>query len=276
MKVLLTGLTSFTGAYIGKALLEYNNVNKFEVYAPIRSSKEAYTGLKLERLNLVKNIHLIPNQDISQNSFIDLVKEIKPDIFINHAGYIDNYRSEDFDFLKHLEINLKNIKHLIQALKDNKCKLIIHSGSAFEPNGDYSKYGVSPYGVAKKMVWDMLVFLCQKYKIPTSKIIIPNPYGLLENQDRLLAVFNQKLKREENIDLYNSAEIRNNIKAQDLADYYLKAALLALGQLDENYVLELKAIGHIETQLNFVLRSLQEPEYGFDLNYIKRFLRVQN
>ena len=27
MKVLLTGLTSFTGAYIGKALLEYNNLN---------------------------------------------------------------------------------------------------------------------------------------------------------------------------------------------------------------------------------------------------------
>ncbi len=272
MKVLLTGLTSFTGTHIAKVFLEYNNSTEFEVYAPIRYSKQAYNGLKAQRLNLVKNIHLIENQDISQHSFIDLVQEIKPDIFINHAGYIDNYRSDDFDFLKHLEINLKNIKVLTQTLKHNQCKLIIHTGSAFEPDGDYSKYGVSPYGVAKKMVWDMLVFWCQKHKIPAAKIIIPNPYGLLENQDRLLAVFHQKLAKQENIDLYSSGDIRNNIKAENLADYYLKTALLAGGELPENYVLELKPTGHIETQLNFILRALQEPEYGYSLDYIKKFL----
>ena len=186
-KVLLTGLTSFSGYCIAQTLNKANYV----LITPLMAS--SYTGLKAERIKNAGETQIIQPIDICSEEFIQKTAELKPNIFINHAAYIENYRSADFDVLKHLETNLKYIKPLIFSLKQNNCQLFIHSGSAFEPAEGYSDYGLSPYGVAKKMVWDLTLFWCTQFKLPVVKVIIPNPYGYLENEDRLLPVFYRKI-----------------------------------------------------------------------------------
>jgi len=277
---LLTGATSFTGAYIAKLLLE----NAFEVYAPLRLKADEYKGLKAERLSLLPEAKIIAPCDISSEALIAEINKLKPTIFINHGGHIENYRSEDFDFLKHLEVNLKHVKALIKSLKQNGCKLFIHSGSAFEPGGSpsgrgilegsYSLYGISPYGVAKKMVWDMLAFWCNKEGLNAVKIIIPNPYGHLENEDRLLPIFAASIKSGKPVQLSNASDVRNNIRGEKLAEYYLEACNLALNETSPASISEVQPIGHIETQEQFVKRALQEQPYNLSLKDIESLLTL--
>jgi nucleoside-diphosphate-sugar epimerase len=269
-KILLTGLTSFSGCHIAKELLN----NGYSVFAPLLKKANEYSGLKEERLKLSLGAQTIAPCDIQSLDFINILSDIKPQIFINHGGFIENYRSIDFDYLKHLETNLKHIKILVQTLKENGCKVFIHSGSAFEPGEEYSQFGISPYGVAKKMVWDMTVFWCVHFQLPIVKVVIPNPYGFLENDDRLLPIFAKKIKAGESVQLSGAEQIRNNIRAEHLAKYYLQASQLADKELSTNFVEIIKPIGHIETQKDFVLRALQEEPYKLNLQTIQNSLQI--
>ncbi|MDX1919127.1 MAG: NAD-dependent epimerase/dehydratase family protein [Candidatus Caenarcaniphilales bacterium] len=271
--VLLTGLTSFTGAYIARALLD----GGYKVVCPLRAKKESYDGIKKHRLELALKAKIIDSVDISSSQIVDLCVEIKPQVFINHGGYIENYRSDDFNVLKHLETNLQQVQPLIKTLKENGCKLFIHSGSAFEPGEEYSKYGLVPYGVAKKMVWDLTLFWCHKYSLPAIKVVIPNPYGELENEDRLLPVFSKKIKKGEEVQLREAEVVRNNIKAKDLAQYYLDAVQTPISSNDASggfFSLEMKPLGFRETQKQFVFRALAEEPYSLDIREINRLVKV--
>lgn len=263
--VLLTGLTSFTGAHIAQALLE----SGLEVFCPLKSEEKSYSGIKKERLELAPKAKLFNKVDIASHQIVDLCEELKPKIFINHAGYIENYRSDDFNVIKHLETNLLQIKELVKTLKENNCRLFIHSGSSFEPGEEYSKYGLSPYGVAKKMVWELTLFWCHKYSLPIVKVVVPNPYGSLENEDRLLPIFSKAIKNGEAVQLREAEVVRNNIRAEVLAKSYLDAVKIAETSANDFFTLEIKPIGFRETQRDFVLRALQEPPYNLALEQIQ-------
>lgn len=263
--VLLTGLTSFTGAHIAQALLK----SGLQVVCPLKGKSESYSGIKKERLELASKAKIVDQVDISSCQIVDLSNEVKPDIFINHAGYIENYRSDEFNVLKHLETNLRQIQELIKTLKTNDCKLFIHSGSSFEPGEEYSKYGLSPYGVAKKMVWELTLFWCHKFSLPVIKIVVPNPYGYLENEDRLLPIFSRAIKNGEGVQLREAEVVRNNIRAEDLAKSYLEAVRIIDTKVEDFFSLEIKPIGLRETQREFVVRALQEAPYNLTLKEIE-------
>lgn len=257
--VLLTGATSFSGCHIANKLSQ-----DFDLVLPLLGSE--YSGIKQQRLDLINgNAEYIYNCDISSDEFVQLVQDKKPDVFINHGGYITGYRTDDFDFLKHLETNLKNIKNIIKSLKENNCKLFIHSGSAFEPLEGLTQYGFAPYGVAKKMVWDMILFWCNKYNLPVCKIVIPNPYGYLENEDRLLPIFHNKITNGEQVKLVSASTIRNNIRGEELAEYYYQASI----QIKPANIQIIHPQGYTETQEYFVKRALQEHPYNLSLDTIE-------
>ncbi|MDJ0625432.1 MAG: NAD(P)-dependent oxidoreductase [Candidatus Caenarcaniphilales bacterium] len=254
MKVLLTGITSFTGSHIAREFL----INSYYVHAPLLRKKEDYKALKEKRINLCRGATFYSEIDIQTFDFINLLENVAPDIYINHGAYVTNYRSDDFDFLNHLKVNLQNIKLLIETLKNNGCKLFIHSGSSFEPKEEYSDFGISPYGVAKKMVWDMTLFWCKKLGLDCTKVVIPNPYGLYENEDRLLPVFHTKISNSEKVTLLEPEVIRNNIEVEELSKCYVK---VVDNWNNEKHDLIVRPKGHIESQKDFIIRSLQEKPY---------------
>lgn len=270
-KVLLTGATSFTGAYIARALLDQG----FSVLAPLQSSLSDYTDLKRERLDLIPEAIFSESTDLNSSKFLSCIEENKPDIFINHAFDTYNYRSPDYDVHSALKNSTGNISQIIKTLKDNNCKLFIHSGSSFEPGG-YSQYGVSPYGVAKKMAWDLIAFYCQMTSLPCLKIYIPNPYGYLENTDRLLPILKQKIEAKETFILSSPYTIRNNIKVESLSGYYVQAAQITYhNQLIQPTITEIHPVGYLEQQIDFVYRATQEYPYQIAKDILKQYLQIK-
>ena len=273
--IMLTGVTSFTGCHIAKLLL---NTTNYKIFCLLTNKEQDYTGIKKQRLEFVKHNNIIFLEKLELNSpdLINKIQELKPSVFINHGAYTKNYRNLDFEVLEHLKNNIFNIKLILESLKNNNCKLFIHSGSSFEPDTSYARYGISPYGVAKKMVWDLIAFHCNRLELNSLKIYIPNPYGYLENEDRLLPVLNKTIRNKQVFTLRDSSLVRNNIKVENLAQYYLQAVKLAENNnfKTEELISEISPVGYLETQIDFLKRASQEEPYCLNTQELENFLKI--
>jgi nucleoside-diphosphate-sugar epimerase len=122
------------------------------------------------------------------------------------------------------------------------------------------------------MVWDLTLFWCHKYSLSAVKIVVPNPYGELENEDRLLPVFAKKIMNGESLVLNDPKAVRNNIRVSELAKFYLKAIQ---DFKEEGFSFEeIKPHGYIETQKDFVERALQERPYNLSLDEIRKYVKM--
>jgi nucleoside-diphosphate-sugar epimerase len=230
-KILLTGLSSFTGAHIARAFIE----NGDEVWASLTQTKNSYNDDYVKRrieFSGVKNF--IENAPLGSDNFLKSIQEKKFNIFINHGASIKGYRSPDFDFRNSFSNSTLKLREIIIALKESGCERVIHSGSMFEPGEGYSQApgapttespAVSIYGVTKNLIWQVLKFFAQEQKLPCSKIVIPNPIGTWENLDRLAPFFAKEWKSGRVPTLNSAKFIRDNIPAPWLARFYLEEAL---------------------------------------------------
>lgn len=219
-KVLLTGATSFTGAYIAKDLV----ASGYNVYATLTKPVNAYQeSLVKDRMSLASGVEWLPESPVGSESLLETIKTIKPTVFINHGASISGYRNPDFDYLQSVSLATKGLEKLLGTLKDSGCSKIIHSGSVFEPDeGHLGGEAVSIYGVSKNLTWQVWRFFSQKISLPISKIVIPNPIGPFENLDRLGPLFVKKWKMGESPVLTTPALVRDHVPASWLSKVYLE------------------------------------------------------
>lgn len=258
MKILMTGASSFTGAYIAQAYLGADH----EVVALLTRDKGAYSNAEYQRrFELCKGVRWIENQKLGSESFFKTIQTEKPDAFVNHGAPIDNYRSPDFDFLKSVSESLHEFRRVAQELKLNGCQRFIHTGTCFEPNDQ--RTGASIYGVSKRMVWEVVRFYVEEQKIPLVKIEIPNPIGPLENPSRLIPVFCDKWKKGEVPNLGAPNPVGDHLPASWLARRYVEA-------------LDAKIIGahRVMSPSGFVLSNLELVELF--LSFAKRMGVFEN
>ncbi len=227
-KVLITGLTSFTGSHIGKAFCDagWHVVGTFtqtlDVYQanPLLSARMQHSGAK----------DWIENASFGSPSMLDAISHYSPEIFVNHGASIKGYRLPNFDHLASVQNATANATGVMNALKQNGCKRFIHSGSIFEGgegsgNGyDEQNDAMSIYGVSKSLSWDILRFYSAQVKLPVTKVVIPNPVGEMENPDRLFPRFAQSWLANKKPSLRTPSLVRDNIPANWLANVYVKAA----------------------------------------------------
>jgi nucleoside-diphosphate-sugar epimerase len=220
MKVLLTGATSFTGCHIARALLD----SGAQVYATLTKSKAHYQDDSLiqKRLQHAKGAEWISECAFGSDTMFSLVKMRQIDIFINHGASIKGYRSPDFNFEESAIKGLHNAAKLMACLKENGCKGLIHSGTVFEANQNLP--AMSPYGLAKGKVWEGLKTECKNAKLSLSKIVIANPIGPFENDDRLIPVFARMWREGKTPSLTTPGQSWDNVPAPWLAAVYLDEA----------------------------------------------------
>jgi nucleoside-diphosphate-sugar epimerase len=223
-KVLITGITSFTGCHIARAFAE----NGDEVWATLSSSKNNYTdALKSQRLIYSKVENFVENSVFGSESFLRLIQENKFDVFVNHGADIENYRSPNFDYRKSFLSSTDHLRETVIELKNKACKRILHSGSVFEPGegsslANQESTALSIYGVTKNLVWQCLKYFCNEQKLNVTKIVIPNPVGLLENVDRLTPFFVKEWKNDRTPHLTTPKITMDNLPAEWLAQIYLE------------------------------------------------------
>ena len=228
MKVLITGVSSFTGCHIARYFCESKSKNIL-VFGVLTRKLNEYSDLERQRLSYSLVENWIEEASFGSQNFINFILKLKPDVFINHGASIKGYREKNFDVEICVGKSIFNLPKVIEALSSD-CRFI-HSGSVFESDRERGFNVYSPYGLAKTLIWEEILKNNKKIKI--TKIVIPDPVGVYENPDRLGPVLFRKWNLGETVDLKNPDLIQDRIPASWLARIYFEESS-SVGLKSEN------------------------------------------
>jgi nucleoside-diphosphate-sugar epimerase len=224
-KIALTGASSFTGYWISNELSRQG----WEVAALCSGPESSYTGLRLKRLQAVaqKNVSLHYEIDGSSQSMTQWIDQNRPEIWIHHHFFMKDFRSPHYDVERAEVENIAPLDSLVRALARSGCQGVIYSGSYFEPGEGGPGAAASdptPYAKMKNRCWHRLRELCEENRIAVSKVVIPNPIGPSENEDRLIPMLLQKSKNAEPLRLTSPKSVADNLPVRSLAACYARVA----------------------------------------------------
>jgi UDP-glucose 4-epimerase len=178
MRILITGPTSFSGAYFIEAL---RRAGHHVITTFTQSSIEDYQGTRLVRAQkAVKNADAHFGVSFGSDEFLDLVKNESIDIFCHHGAWTTNYNSMDYDFQAAYQNNTRSMMEVCEALSQSGCRGIILSASIFEGGIQGSK-AFSPHGLVKQLTSETTSFYGKHVGMHVSRFVIPNPFGALDN-----------------------------------------------------------------------------------------------
>lgn len=201
--VLFAGASSFTGFYFAKALAERG----FKVHALFQKERDAYSGLRKKRVEA-----LLPFVTPHFNSSIQHPPKGSFDLFAFHAASTDNYKSISFDPLKEAEKVVRNLPVLLKQVRR-----VLFTGTLFQRHGQLE--ALSPYGVSKTVIYEILRFWCDQLKVPLREFYIPQPFGIFE-EPRLPTYLIETWKRGECAELKECSSEFDFIPAPLLASAY--------------------------------------------------------
>jgi nucleoside-diphosphate-sugar epimerase len=174
MRILITGPTSFSGAYFIEALSKSGH----DVVTTFTQSLDSYTGvrrLRAEKAARFATIH--EGVSFGDEAFLELVTRESFDVFCHHGAWTKDYNSIEYDFESAFSTNTRSLNVVCKSLADRGCRKIIVSGSIFEEGDEL----FSPHGLVKKMTAQTMEFYGNHFGMHVSKFVIPNPFGALDN-----------------------------------------------------------------------------------------------
>lgn len=227
MKAVVTGVSSFTGSHIARAFAAAG----FETAGLLTGRRASYAGAKAARLAaLGGGVELVEEAPLLAPRFLEALDR-RPEVFVHHGTYVDNYRSPDFDVRRAFEVGALPSRPLADALAARGCGVVLMSGTYYEPGegqGDWPDRGVSPYAVSKAIAWELARFHLRRAGVPLVKVVIPNPIGRGESEDRLLPSLLRAWRRGEGFTVRTPAYVRDQLPATWLGEAYVRAAREAL------------------------------------------------
>ena len=179
MKILFTGISSFTGFWIAN----YFASKGYTIDAVLtKKNITQYDSLRIERLTrLSDNINLIFDCRFGDNKFISLIKSNQYDIIIHHASNVKDYSSNSFDWQLAINENTNNIEIVIKEISANSNAIFSYSSTVFEKGGISKDDPINKYAFSKKLSNEIIKYFCFKYGIKFTQIFISNPFGPFED-----------------------------------------------------------------------------------------------
>jgi len=225
-KILITGVSSFIGFHLAKY---FNKNESFEVIGTLTKNIFDYNGIQSTRLNILKKEGIIFEKLnlTDSNRIRAFINAVRPNIWINHAGYAENYGSFNYDLKKGMNINVYLLYTIYHALKENDCEGIIITGT----NAEYSDSDVAnketdscfpttPYGLSKLMETLAAKQLSGYYGLTTRVARVYIPFGPLDSPKKLLPYLINQLKKNQRVELSPCLQNRDFIYVEDLARGY--------------------------------------------------------
>lgn len=183
MRVLLTGASSFTGAWFANALLERD----CEVVAALRGPDEpgGARGPRARRLGLLRErCELVPDAPSGSLAFLDLIRQGGPfDLLCHHGAEVGDHRRADFDVDAAVATDSRSVEAVLDALEGAGCRAVLYTGTVFEADegeGERPLRAFSPYGLAKTLTWHRLRFAAERRGMALGKLVVASPFGPLE------------------------------------------------------------------------------------------------
>tara|TARA_B100000029_G_scaffold50939_1_gene46323 strand:+ start:831 stop:1763 length:933 start_codon:yes stop_codon:yes gene_type:complete len=263
-KALVTGGAGFIGSHLTERLHQ-NNIEVLVVDNLLTGKKENLISLDLE--NTIYG-------DVGSEETLELIKNFNPDVCFHLAAQSSVVISVE-DPLLDFEHNLLQPVQLIKTLLETHCKQFIFTssgGTIFgEPEviptseDDYAGEPVSPYGLAKKKLNELIEVMLQNETMSYSILNLSNVYGPRQDphgEAGVMSIFTGKILNNETPTIYGDGEqTRDYVYVLDVVD-----ALIKSSESEENLFLNIGT--GIETSVNELVSILSkkiswdgEPNY---------------
>lgn len=259
MKVLITGVTSFTGMWFVRELATRGH----HVVAFVRGQAGSYSGLRAARLEqLAGKCDLVYGLEFGDDGFISALDQ-GFDLFCHHGAETNNYRSADFDAYGAAGKNTRNIVAVLRALKAGGCRRLLLTGSVFEAHegaGSAPLRSFSPYGLSKTLTSEIVSYYADREGFGFGKFVIPNPFGAFEEPrfcDYLLSCWSKGQTASVNTPAY----VRDNVPISLLAPGYARFA----EALPESGAYKLNPGYYVESQGAFAQRYAREMSMRLEI-----------
>jgi len=215
---LITGATGFIGSCVTRELVR----QKKHVSIIVHDKKNNW------RLRDILSKLDIYECDLLGNSLNTVVGKIIPSYIFHFASY-GSLPFEDITG-QMIDVNIKGTMNLINAVKKNKFKLFINTGSSSEYGIKNKKMKetdilapINDYGIIKTAV----TLFCQKEAIRNNLPIITlrlfSPYGYFEDKSRLIPSIIVNALKNQPIELSFPNNVRDFIFIEDVVNAYIKA-----------------------------------------------------
>jgi len=219
-RILLTGVSSFTGCWFAKILHERG----YEVVCPLPREKIFYDDLKKERLEfLPSGIDVLFDCPFGSDLFIDLLDR-EFDLLCLHGSYVHDYGKNTFLFSEAISQNLRRVEEVLRKALASAAKGVVWTSSVFENAVDLSERNSRPppwyrYALSKKVSGISLQHLCWENGMEFGRFVISNPFGPL--QDRKLGHhLAQSFLEQKSFELKTPHYVRDMIHVRHLASAY--------------------------------------------------------
>ena len=264
-KALVTGGAGFIGSHLAETLHQ-NNVEVLVVDNLLTGKKENLLSLDLE--NTIYG-------DVGSEESLEFIKNFNPDACFHLAAQSSVVISVE-DPLLDFEHNLLQPVQLIKTLLETDCKQFIFTssgGTIFgEPEviptseDDYAGEPVSPYGLAKKKLNELIEAMLENETMSDSILNLSNVYGPRQDpygEAGVMSIFTGKLINNETPTIYGDGkQTRDYVYVLDVVDALIKSA-----ETDDNLFLNIGT--GVETSVNELVSILSqkiswdgEPEYA--------------
>jgi UDP-glucose 4-epimerase len=173
LNVLLTGISSFSGAHFAYELMSLN-------HRVIGFTRDANSWGLAEQERILWLKKSFPTVEIYNLEQISKIKDQNVDILCLHGAYVHNYQSVDFDIAAAVEKTFEVTNPLIAKFPQAR---IFHTGTFSEPDessGNVPRLSFNPYSTSKSKIWQQIQSLEKERRI--AKYVMPNPFGPLESK----------------------------------------------------------------------------------------------
>ncbi len=229
-KVAITGATSFIGVWLIRECVKQG----WKVFAHLRKPPHEYSGLKRTRLDFLKDL---PAESVEwvvgfeadaqdpERRFETWILKNPGCYWIHHHHFMDDFRSPDYQVDRARQVGLAPLPGIVRALSAAECPGVIYTGSYFEP-GEGGPVQISsgqvptPYAQSKRWVWDALQENGEKEGLLLSKCVIPNPFGPMENEDRLIPQLILKARQKQTLQVSSPQAVGDQLPIQNLVQVY--------------------------------------------------------
>lgn len=269
MKLLFTGVSSFTGFWFVRKLSEAGH----EVVATCtRGSFEDYldASVRAQRMQWLAdqdwaNLRFLYGCRFGDETFVSLIEDGSFDVLAHHGAEVTDYKSPDFDVARAVANNTHNLLGVLNACKSSGCSRIVLTGSVFEGGEGAGSDGLphfSPYGLSKSLTAEMFKYFCQKVGLRLAKFVIPNPFGQYE-EPRFTGYLMRTWFAGDKALVKTPAYVRDNIHVSLMTACYVR---FVESLSDKPGFERTNPSGYVESQEAFAERFAREmrPRLGLD------------
>jgi nucleoside-diphosphate-sugar epimerase len=182
MRILLTGVSSFTGCWFAEALAHAGA----SVLATTRSPLDSYAPPEQRRLEKARaaGVELVPGAAFGDARFLSIVRAEGPfDLLGHHGAEVGDFRRSDYDPLSALEANARGAVSVAEELAGSGAAGLVVTASIFEPDegaGSDRRTAFNAYGLAKQLTWQTLRYHAERTGLAIGRFVVPHPFGPLE------------------------------------------------------------------------------------------------